>query len=263
MALGEVRGLREEAAKLEALVEPLGEDTWWKPTPFKGWSPFDVLAHLHLTDQSGLLAAEDEARFRAEAALRVQSLVSDKPVLPRERIPHDDPRRLLADWRECLGKLCARLDALDPEARLPWFGPDMGVRMFASARLMEVWAHAQDIYDLLRRPREHTDVIRPIAELGVRTFGWTFENRKLPRPAVKPHVQLVAPSGAVWEWNDPASPERIEGSAVEFCQVVTQGRNIRDTRLTVTGEGAARWMAIAQCFAGAPKDPPAPGERAW
>ena len=59
------------------------------------------------------------------------------------------------------------------------------------------------------------------------------------------------------------SPERVEGSAVEFCQVVTQGRNIRDTRLTVKGEGAVRWMAIAQCFAGAPKDPPAPGERAW
>ena len=53
----------------------------------------------------------------------------------------------------------------------------------------------------------------------------------------------------------------IEGSATEFCQVVTQVRNIADTRLKVAGEAATRWMAIAQCFAGPPETPPAPGSR--
>jgi hypothetical protein len=36
---------------------------------------------------------------------------------------------------------------------------------------MEVWAHAQDVYDLLKHPRVHTDRIRAVADLGVRTFG--------------------------------------------------------------------------------------------
>jgi len=31
----------------------------------------------------------------------------------------------------------------------------------------------------------------------------------------------------------------------------------------VVGEPAEKWMAIAQCFAGDPKDPPAKGDRAW
>lgn len=263
MALDEVRGLREETAKLEALVAPFDDAAWWQPTPFKGWSPFDVMVHLHMTDQVGLLALRDVDAFRRHAEERFGTLVLRDRALPRERFEGRDPARLVAAWRECLDTLCAVMDAVDPEARMPWFGPDMSVRTFASARLMETWAHAQDIYDLLRRPRVHSDVVRPIAELGVRTFGWTFDNRGLPRPAIKPYVRLVAPSGAIWEWNDPASPERVEGGAVEFCQVVTQGRNVRDTRLTVVGEGAARWMAIAQCFAGGPKDPPAPGERAW
>lgn len=48
---------------------------------------------------------------------------------------------------------------------------------------------------------------------------------------------------------------------MEFCQVVTQVRNIADTRLSVTGDIAQRWMAIAQCFAGPPENPPEAGTR--
>ena len=76
-----------------------------------------------------------------------------------------------------------------------------------------------------------------------------------------PYVKLTAPSGEVWEWNDPSTTNFVEGSATEFCQVVTQTRNIADTRLRVVGETAKRWMAIAQCFAGPPEEPPAPGSR--
>jgi uncharacterized protein (TIGR03084 family) len=85
----------------------------------------------------------------------------------------------------------------------------------------------------------------------------------LTPPLIKPHVRLDAPSGAIWQWNPPDQNDRIEGSAVDFCQVVTQGRNILDTRLEVAGEAAQQWMEIAQCFAGAPVDPPRKGERAW
>ena len=78
-----------------------------------------------------------------------------------------------------------------------------------------------------------------------------------------PYVRLTAPSGAIWEWGEPETEDRVEGSAVEFCHVVTQGRNIADTDLAVSGETAVEWMAIAQCFAGGPEEPPAPGQRAW
>ena len=53
----------------------------------------------------------------------------------------------------------------------------------------------------------------------------------------------------------------MRGDAADFCHVVTQGRNVADTPLEVTGPVATEWMAIAQCFAGGPVDPPKPGAR--
>jgi uncharacterized protein (TIGR03084 family) len=153
------------------------------------------------------------------------------------------------------------LETRDPKDRLRRSGPDMGVRMFATARQMETWAHGQAIYDLKGVDRTNTDRIRNIAELGVRTYGWTFANRDEEMPGATPYVRLTAPSGAVWEWNEPSSANAVEGDAVAFCQVVAQVRNVKDTGLTVIGDAATRWMGIAQCFAGPPEDPPAPGAR--
>ncbi|MGH7337419.1 MAG: TIGR03084 family metal-binding protein, partial [Myxococcota bacterium] len=75
-------------------------------------------------------------------------------------------------------------------------------------------------------------------------------------------VRLTAPSGAVWEWNDPSETSFVRGTAVDFCRTVTQVRNVADTSLEMEGEVATRWMAIAQCFAGGAADPPKPGARA-
>jgi uncharacterized protein (TIGR03084 family) len=103
--------------------------------------------------------------------------------------------------------------------------------------------------------------LKNIATIGVRTFGWSFTNRKLAKPETAPYIELTAPSGAVWTFNDEDTTNLVRGSAVEFCQVVTQVRNIADTHLQVSGDTAHAWMAIAQCFAGPPEDPPAPGSR--
>ena len=160
-----------------------------------------------------------------------------------------------------LNALAEALGQSDPKRRLPWFGPDMGVQMFTTARYMETWAHGQEIYDLAGAKRNDTDRIENIATIGMKTFGWTFVNRKLEIPGPPPYVRLVAPSGAIWEWNDPSETECVRGDAVDFCHVVTQGRNIADTGLEVAGPVATQWMAIAQCFAGGPVDPPKPGTR--
>src|SRR2546423_40378 len=36
---------------------------------------------------------------------------------------------------------------LDPSLRVPWYGPDMSVASSVTARIMETWAHGQDIVD--------------------------------------------------------------------------------------------------------------------
>ena len=253
--------LRAEGAELYELVRTLDGDAWQRPTPFKNWTVNDVIAHLHTTDRVAHLALTDADEFRAMARRREAAISSQGSASARFELPNGP--ELGECWHGYLGELCDLLAGVDPRARIPWFGPDMSARMFATARQMETWAHGQDVYDLLKKPRANTDRIKNIAVIGVRTFGWTFANRGLDVPAAVPYVRLTAPSGTIWEWGEPEAEDRVEGSAVEFCHVVTQGRNIADTDLAVSGETATRWMAIAQCFAGGPEEPPAAGQRHW
>jgi uncharacterized protein (TIGR03084 family) len=142
-----------------------------------------------------------------------------------------------------------------------WAGPDMSLRTALTARLMETWAHGQEIFDVLGLVREEHDTVRNVAVIGVQTYGWSFVVHGLTPPGPMPTVRLTLPSGAPLDLGgDPASGA-IEGSAVEFAQVVAQTRNIDDTSLRVTGDIARRWMEIAQAFAGQPATPPARGTR--
>jgi uncharacterized protein (TIGR03084 family) len=255
--------LRTEADELRAFLEKLSPEDWERPTPFLSWTPWDVVAHLHFFDRVSLLALNDADAFAAERKRLIEKLMAGQTnqQIGRETFGHLDAQALLATWHESCHAMADQLGACDPKRRLPWFGPDMGVRMFTTARFMETWAHGQDVYDAMHATREPTDRLKHIAVLGVRTFGWTFANRGQQPPGPPPHVRLVAPSGAIWEWNEDNESDRVSGDALDFCYVVTQTRNVADTGLVVVGDVAKQWMAIAQCFAGGPADPPKPGER--
>jgi len=170
-------------------------------------------------------------------------------------------KALLEHWQEGFEALASVLLNWDEATRVPWFGPDMGVKMFATARQMETWAHGQAIFDALGVTRTDTDRIKNIAVIGVKTYGWTFVNRGLEVPGPAPYVELTAPSGEVWSFNDFSEACFVEGDAVDFCHVVTQVRHVSDVDLMISGDAAHEWMAIAQCFAGPPESPPEPGSR--
>lgn len=262
--LQQISDLRDEAAEFHALLAGLTAADWSRPTQFKAWTINDIVQHLHMGDTLGLASASDPAAFDA--------LVADVAAKRRDGLSRLDETRqrlaglsgtaLMARWQATLSALCDALAAKAPDARLKWAGPDMGVRMFATARQMEIWSHAQAIYDLLAIERPAASArLRNVAELGVRTFGWAYRNRGLEVPARMPHVRLDHAFGAAWEWNPPSADDAVTGDAVQFCQVVTQTRNVADTALSVRGAIARHWMSIAQCFAGPPETPPAPGTR--
>jgi uncharacterized protein (TIGR03084 family) len=257
--------LREECDALYEFVKTLDGDVWNRKTPFKSWTVWDVIAHLHYFDWAALQSlTSDEAFFKAAMELgQGMERGLGLTTFTRERLGPKRPDELLELWRDCFVKMSDLMGASDPELRLKWYGPDMGVRMFTTARQMETWAHGQDIYDLLQVERTHTDRIKNVVVIGVKTFGWTFANRGLDVPDDIPYVRVTAPSSEVWEWGEPSEDNRVEGTAVDFCRVVTQNRNVADTGLIVIGGSATKWMSIAQCFAGGPEDPPKPGERAW
>ncbi len=255
--------LRDEATELHAFLRTLAPGEWGRPTPFKQWTPWDVVAHLHFFDRVSLLSLNDPEGFAAcrdDLTAKMLQGISLADEARRE-FADLDAGTLLDRWITSCHEMAEALGNSEPRRRLPWFGPDMSVSMFTTARYMETWAHGQDVYDLVHRERAHTDRIKHIAVIGMKTFGWTFVNRGEDVPGAPPYVRLTAPSGETWEWNEPSEEEFVRGTAVDFCHVVTQGRNVLDTALDVRGPVATRWMSIAQCFAGAATDPPAPGER--
>ena len=55
--------LAAEHADLDAVVAPLTETGWSRPTPAEGWSISDTIRHLALTDEVAALAVSDPAAF--------------------------------------------------------------------------------------------------------------------------------------------------------------------------------------------------------
>jgi uncharacterized protein (TIGR03084 family) len=254
---------REESEALFALLDPLSHTDWQRHTQFKGWTINDVVAHVHLGNYMADLSLRDSAAFvDFMSSLRSAGTKGGEHLgFTHTWLQGAKDRALLQHWRDFYQEMAERFALADPKMRVKWAGPDMSVRSSITARLMETWAHGQAVHDVLGQVRRDTDRIKNIAVLGINTFAWNFTNRGLAVPAEIPSVRLMAPSGAWWEWGPPEADNLIEGSAVEFCQVVTQVRNIADTALKVVGATATHWMSIAQCFAGPPEDPPAPGSR--
>jgi uncharacterized protein (TIGR03084 family) len=122
----------------------------------------------------------------------------------------------------------------------------------ATARFMETWAHALDVYEAIGLEPEITDRIRPVAHLGVRTRDFAFSVHGLDAPAEEFRVELVAPSGEAWTWGPEGVAQTVVGSAYDFCLLVTQRRHRADTDLVASGADAERWLGIAQAFAGPP-----------
>jgi len=253
---------RQECLGIEKLIASIRVQDFDEPTGFKNWTVNNILRHLHVWNKAAFLSLTDEAAFntyidQAMAAVRT----GDLPTFENQYLDSLSGKALFDTWRGFYPEMADAFANADPKARLPWAGPSMSARSSITARLMESWAHAQAIFDQQGLDRTSSDAIENIVVLGHNTFGWTFMNRGLDVPEPRPALRLVAPSGTVWEFGDPDGGELIEGKAEEFCQVVTQTRNIADTQLAVTGPNAQQWMSFAQCFAGPPEDPPAQGVR--
>jgi uncharacterized protein (TIGR03084 family) len=263
MTLQQAHEYRDECDALYALLRRVDDAVWTRPTQFKGWTLNDIVGHLHMFDYAAGITLQGADEFPAFYA-RITAAQSDGVSLTeytRHWLHNLQGRALLARWRELYQQLADAYADLDPARRVTWAGPPMSVKSCISARQMETWAHGQAVFDLLGQERVENDRIRNIVIMGVNTYKWSFVNRGARVPDPTPYVRLTSPSGAIWEFNAAQDTDRLEGSAVDFCRVVAQTRNIADTELRVHGENARSWMAIAQCFAGPPEQPPPAGSR--
>jgi len=243
--------LRAETAELDAMIAGLGPADWELPTPAVGWTVRDQISHLAWFDDAATVSATDPVGFRAALPAllaRGDSAVDELAVASRSLTAGQ-----VRDWfREARSRGLEAFAHLDPGARLPWYGPDMSAASFVTARLMETWAHGQDVADALGVTRVPTARLRHVAMLGVRAMPYGFVVRGLEAPVRPVRVELTMPDGSAWAAGPPDAGDLVRGSMLDFCLMVVQRRHLADTSLLVRGETAAAWTAVAQAFAGPP-----------
>ncbi|WP_236243111.1 maleylpyruvate isomerase family mycothiol-dependent enzyme [Streptomyces sp. CC228A] len=276
---GVLDDLRDESDALDRLVAALPPERWAAPTPAPRWSVAHQIAHLAWTDEAALLAATDPEAFAghvAEAAAAPGTFVDAAAAA----LAAQPPDALRERWRAARARLQDALRALLPGTRVPWYGPPMSVTALATARLMETWAHGQDVADALGAVRTPTARLRHVAWIGVRARDYAFAVRGLTPPAEEFRVELEAPESAVrgltppaeefrveleapdsaatWAFGPPDAPQRVTGPALDFCLLVTRRAHRADLALHAAGPDADRWLDIAQAFAGPPGEDRAP-----
>lgn len=231
-----------ERAVLGALITGLPVDAWDVPSPAKGWTLRDCISHLSdLDDRATLIARGIEPESTAGEGVLSRAQLDARSFTPAAML----------QWYSDSGrKLVAAMQGMQGDERLMWAGRPMGARSFLTARVMEHWSHGLDVFDAACVQPVDTDRLRHVAHLGFATREFSYRARGLEPPTTPLHLVLTAPSSAIWTWGPLDAPDRITGYAGDFCRVVTQRIHVADTALQAEGVEAARFLQIAQAFAG-------------
>ncbi len=256
---GVVSALAADGADLDAMITGLDDDGWRTPTPAPGWTVAHQVAHLAATFKLAGLAAAEPDTFTAIAG----RLSPDFDANVRGAMaPYLDgpPAVLLSRWQEEKAFAEKALSALPGDRIVPWLVRPLPAAVLATAGMMELFGHGQDIADGLGIRRVHTDRIRYLVEFGVRTWDFGYQARGLATPDVELRFELTAPSGAAWAFGPPESTEVVSGPAVDLCLLFTRRRHPDDLRLTATGTEAPHWLTIAQAYRGPAGEGRQPGQ---
>ena len=178
--------LAAESAVTRALVAGLDEAGWRTPTPAAGWDIADQISHLAYFNEVTVRSAVDPEQFKAElAAAEADGGINPDTIAARFR--DRTGAQLLAWFEVARADLIGTFAGLDPRARLPWFGPAMSAASSLTARIMETWAHTQDIADALGVTREPTPRLRHVAHIGVgaRAFSYAVHGKTPPPDPVR------------------------------------------------------------------------------
>jgi uncharacterized protein (TIGR03084 family) len=246
---GLIADLVAERAALDERVAGLTEEQWQTPTPASGWDVHDSVSHLLFFDDEALHALTDTPAFEAHLAelLTVEGWPNDLDVAPGRTL---GGAGLLAAWRASRTSLMDAIAAADPTTRVPWYGPAMSLASFTTARMMETWAHGQDVADALGLPPVVSDRVRHVCHIGIGARAYAHLVHEQQDSGDPVRFCLDGPSGETWTWGPADALDVVSGTALDFALLVTQRRHLTDTSLSVVGPTATHWMSFAQSYAG-------------
>jgi len=246
--------LKAEQEALDRFLSSLSEPQWDLPSPAEGWTLRDSVSHIaHIDEVAVSLLRGDNSPLEeaAKVGFGFSNIGLQKGRLMK-------PSGVLIWWREVRSVMMEELSRCDPKKRIPWFAMPMGARAFATARLMETWAHGLDCFDTVGALPEDTDRLRHIALLAYMARPYAYQVNGLQFPGTPLRLELVLPSGMPWSQGEENARDRIKGKASEFCRVAVRRRHWKDMSLEIEGNEAKRFIEIIQTYAG----PPGSGRKA-
>ena len=236
MASSVYTDLLNDSDELEALV-PMDE-LWYSQTPAPGWTLGRQVAHL--ADVAGMAraaAAPGSAPDEAGGPRRALELV-------------EGPERTVRRWRIEREAASQALAGADQDRDLPWLRGTARPSLIGAALAMELFGHGQDIVDTIGATRTHTDRIGHVVWFGTFTRDFGYRAHGFEPPEMRFRFEITAPSGALWSFGPEDAEQRVSGSAVDFCLLVTCRRHRDDVDVKAVGREADRWLSLAQCYPG-------------
>ena len=231
--------LAAEHQVLDDLVAPLPPEMWATPSPSPGWTLAHQIHHLDVSEGAALLALTGH---------------SDQVFAPTGRWPDRplpaDPTEVLDNWRTSRAASLETMAGLDAKSPVIWGDGPMTCRSFATARLMETWAHGLDCFTTLGVEPVDTDRLRHVAHLGYRSLPYAFRSQGVnpPVPLSELRLELTSPSGQNWTYGDENAPQSITGTAAHWCRVATRRMPPKESDLIATGPLAQAVLSVARAY---------------
>lgn len=272
-----IEDLRTEQEAVDALLAQVDESAWATDTPAEGWKVQDQVAHLTYFDAAVTESITDPAAFTAKLPARAEDADYVNTVAkPLVALP---PSELWECWKSGREAMYTAFRNADPKARYPWYGPPMSIASACTARIMETWAHGQDIADGLGVRRPASSNVAHVVFIGYKARPFAYANRGMDLPDADVRLELTMPDGSdlVLGESGRSNPAAagmgsmgasgvgehlnvIRGSALDTALLVTQRRHRDDTSLVARGPLAEEFLDVAQAFAGPPGGGREPGQ---
>ncbi|CAL9446315.1 putative protein [Actinosynnema sp. ALI-1.44] len=254
-----ISDLTDDAAEFEGLITGVDEAAWQRATPAPGWTVADQVAHLAFIFRLAGTAASDPELFGQMAAKAAANFDGAVNAALAEYAGYT-PDALRARWRAETDTAIKALAAVPADQVVPWLVRPLPPMVLASAGMMEMFAHGQDVADALGVVRERTDRLFWVAQFVSLTWDFAYQSRRLNPPAAPFRFEVTAPSGATWAFGPADAEQKITGPAADLCLLATRRRHRDDLALTATGPDADAWLDIAQAYRGPAGEGRKPGQ---
>ena len=236
-----------EQQGLDQFLQTIDYRKWSTPSLAPGWDVRDQVSHLASSEELAFRAIDEGQAALDEMAAKFQTTDDfNKEGVAEGRAMR--PQQVIEWWRHARARVVDELSRMNGSERIPWVAGDMSAKSFATARLMETWAHGLDIHGAVGNESEDTTRLRHVAFLGWKSLAWAFQvaGEEYPEPI---RVELRAPEYQKWVYGPEDSENVIRGQAGEWCRVVVRRVKASDTSLEAEGEIAEQALRLARAYA--------------